>query len=550
MTAWGIDIGTSNSAVVRYNPRTGRPEGVQLDDLQAPVDPNRPAGATPLIPSAVAFLEPTGWQSRIAHWAWVQKHTLWGKQALIGQAALQANGALPSPAYVPRFKPWLGPRSLEPLAKSSGQPRTARDAAATFLREIRRAAWRQHRETLSALTITAPVDAYETYRAEWRAIAASQGLPAPSFLDEPVAAALGYGIGLDKSRNVLVLDFGAGTLDVAWVKLHPADMKGGRAHIVAKAGRLLGGDHVDEWMVDEVLRSLRVRLDGDAFWRTQMRAEARRVKEATYLRDRELFHVVPPAASSWVQREDERIVFTANRLQALCQRQGLYRQLEGLLDQVLAEAHQRGGGDVDDVLMVGGSTLLPGVYPLVTSRFGRDRVRAFRPFDAVAWGAALYAGGSVATDDHLVHSYAILTREGEQHAERYVPVIEAGTRFPTAPDHWRMHLTPACALGTPEAIFKLVICELGPVQDDPGLYAWDDRGNVYTPKDGAPRRVVPLNAHAPTLGTLNPPHAPGDDSARLDVQLGVNSDRWLIATVIDLQTGQRLFDGKPVVRLL
>ena len=62
--------------------------------------------------------------------------------------------------------------------------------------------------------------------------------------------------------------------------------------------------------------------------------------------------------------------------------------------------------------------------------------------------------------------------------------------------------------------------------------------------------VVPLNESNPALGTLNPPHQPGDRTPRLDIQFGVNEERWLVATIIDLQTDQKLMDGEPVIRLL
>ena len=72
------------------------------------------------------------------------------------------------------------------------------------------------------------------------------------------------------------------------------------------------------------------------------------------------------------------------------------------------------------------------------------------------------------------------------------------------------------------------------------------QGRVHTLKGGEKRLIVPLNEGAPTLGTLDPPHAPDDRTARLDVCFGVDVDRWLIATVKDLRTGKTLMDATPV----
>jgi hypothetical protein len=69
--------------------------------------------------------------------------------------------------------------------------------------------------------------------------------------------------------------------------------------------------------------------------------------------------------------------------------------------------------------------------------------------------------------------------------------------------------------------------------------------------EGAPERIiVALNEDNPTLGQLDPPHAPGDTRARLEVSFGVSEDRWLTARVIDLHEDRVLMQDETVVRLL
>jgi hypothetical protein len=62
--------------------------------------------------------------------------------------------------------------------------------------------------------------------------------------------------------------------------------------------------------------------------------------------------------------------------------------------------------------------------------------------------------------------------------------------------------------------------------------------------------VVPLNASSPTLGYLDPPHSPRDRRPRLEIAFGVNSERWLVATVRDLLVHRDLMREEPVVRLV
>ena len=80
-----------------------------------------------------------------------------------------------------------------------------------------------------------------------------------------------------------------------------------------------------------------------------------------------------------------------------------------------------------------------------------------------------------------------------------------------------------------------------PIEPDAG------RGQCAT---GKAEVVVPLNDGSPTLGSLDPPHPPHDRRPRLDIAFGVNSDRWLVATVHDLLTHRELMREEPVVRLV
>ena len=205
------------------------------------------------------------------------------------------------------------------------------------------------------------------------------------------------------------------------------------------------------------------------------------------------------------------------------------------------------------MLLVGGSTLLPEVFATVARRFGRDRVRYWLPFEAVAYGAGIFAAQRVHTGDFILHDYALLTHDPKSGEPAHTVIIPRGTRFPTTMNAWEKQLTPTCALGEPERSFKLVICEIGAAGDVPGV-GWDDAGNLHRLGGGgqasASPLVVKLNESNPALGELSPPHAPSDRRPRLRVAFGVNAERWLCATVEDLFSRRRLMHEEPVVRLL
>ncbi|MCB9683262.1 MAG: Hsp70 family protein [Alphaproteobacteria bacterium] len=557
MAAWAIDLGTSNTAVCRWNDALQRPELVALRAVCRLPDGDDPLQAPRLVPSATHVVDPEDVWSRLGRRPFFRSRFFWGRQAWIGRQAIERNLSAHHPGYVPSFKRWLGRASSAPLARTPERSWMAREVAEAFVRELLAEVHRTTGERITELVLTAPVESFESYRAELAAICRRQGVRSVRFVDEPVAAALGYGLGLSARRRVVVVDFGAGTLDLALVELTARDVELGRCEVIAKAGRPVGGDHVDSWLLDDLCARLGARIPADEdFWRAQMLDEARRVKEQSYVRGSDTFCLLPPDAIADAVRRVQGPVPELSVDQAMIREvlegRGLFGVLEGCLDELLDQARHHGVGsdDVDEVLMVGGSTLLPGVYPLFEGRFGRDRVRAWRPFEAVAWGATALAAGAYTHTDFIVHDYAILTYDADSGEPAYLPVVRRGTRFPTRGDHWRRQLVPTCALGEPETLFKLVICELGTGMEDERLFGWDAEGQVHALTAGETRLVVPLNGTAPTLGTLDPPHAPTDRNARLDVAFGVNAERWLTATVRDLRTGRTLMDDEAVVRLL
>jgi molecular chaperone DnaK (HSP70) len=397
------------------------------------------------------------------------------------------------------------------------------------------------------------VAVFETYRAEVQSLLQRLGVERVRFLDEPLAAAMGYGLNLTQERTVLVIDVGGGTMHVVLARLTPAESMAGNAVVLAKRGRQMGGNAVDGWVLEDVCKRLGHDLASDSddemtlLWRRLMLAEACRVKEAVFFADQEAFLVDPPGRP---RAAVDAARLSRAGLREILDRNGFYRALSGSIDEVLEQA-KIAASEVDDVLLVGGSTLLPGFYALIEERFERHRVRAWQPFESVVHGAACFAGGRIAALDFIVHDYAFVTHDAKSGQPEYTVIVPRGTRFPTAPDLWKREVVPTCALGEPETIFKLLICEVSRADGD-RRFVWDAAGHLHKigGADGESQLVVPLNASNPTLGTLDPPHEPRNRSPRLEIAFGVNADRWLVTTVRDLLTGRELLGEEPVVRLV
>jgi hypothetical protein len=202
---------------------------------------------------------------------------------------------------------------------------------------------------------------------------------------------------------------------------------------------------------------------------------------------------------------------------------------------------------VDEVLLVGGSTLLPEVAAVVDSFFPQAIVRhdpAF-VFTAVASGAARFAGG-LPMEDYVYHDYAVAVRNDKTHKVEYERLVPRHTRYPTASDFAVRYYADYSAMK--EMHFE--VYEVGRLGQVP--VPWQERSNGI--EYWAPRNadeggcLVRLNvAEAPL--PLRP--VGKGMSPRLRVTYSINASRWLCQTVEDLEPkGQgTLRRDQPVVRL-
>lgn len=561
-SVWAIDLGTTHTRVARWDRAEDRPLLCSLPTIAAETRSAGPAEVKGLIPSAIEVIDRRLLRDRIGRW--FDRQFFIGRQGWIGRPALERNRAVHRSGFASGFKLGLmHGEALRPLVTVGRETHTVRDIARTFLRELVAEVQREHGERIRAATFTVPVEAFETYRAEIAGLARRLGIQRVRFIDEPVAAALGYGISVADPRLALVVDFGGGTLHTVVVALSSQGLEGGSGRVLAKSGRAVGGSLVDDWVMQACLARAglppisKPRDDEEAFWRRQLLYEARLAKEEVYFQPETVYHL--PVLGPYQVRPtsadaaSSAVPWSRDDLEQLLRERGVYDMIEGCLSDLDRQCRGEGIalGDVTDVLMTGGSALLPGIYPMLEQRFGRDRVRAWQPMDAVALGACAFAAERVTQADFIVHDYAFVTHDPKTHEREYTVIVPRGTRIPTKPDFWRRQLVPTCALGEPERTFRLVVCEIGRRNGGGPELMWDAGGNLHRlGGEGDDRLVVPLNESDPALGFLEPPHSPRDRQPRLEITFAVDTDRWLSATVLDLRTRRYLMREEPVVRLL
>jgi molecular chaperone DnaK (HSP70) len=242
--AYAIDFGTSNTAIARWNLATGKAELVKLPGMSQQFN-----SQPPLIPSLVYVEDASA-----------------GK-IIVGQAVRDRGLDFTSdPRFFANFKRGIGTKIQGFLPELDGVKISFEQVGSWFLKELLTSLQSTVGEVKS-LVLTVPVDSFESYRLWLMEICQSLAVEQVKILDEPTAAALGYGAA--DCQSLLVMDFGGGTLDLCLVQLAGGAESSGyllkwgqrvlgnstaqtrnTAKVIAKAGENLGGADLDNWLVD------------------------------------------------------------------------------------------------------------------------------------------------------------------------------------------------------------------------------------------------------------------------------------------------------------
>ena len=195
--------------------------------------------------------------------------------------------------------------------------------------------------------------------------------------------------------------------------------------MIAKAGRVLGGSDIDQWLLADVLRraGLTPEMLGNDYAALLTRCEQAKIA----LSNDETVTLDFNAAG-----QDHQVTITRADLETVLSDNQFFAALRHVIDKTMHIARQEGvfSEDIHAVLLVGGASLMPCVQRTLADYFGETAIRAHKPFTAVVEGALLVAAG-LGLDDYLLHSYGLRYLSDETHAHAYDELIPMGTRYPT-----------------------------------------------------------------------------------------------------------------------
>ncbi len=269
-----------------------------------------------------------------------------------------------------------------------GKPHTPQEISAKILRKLKDDASKYLGEDVSKVVITVPAYFNDSQRQATKDAGKIAGLEVLRIINEPTAAALAYGLDKKKDETILVFDLGGGTFDVSILEVGD-----GVFEVKSTSGDTkLGGDDFDEkvmeWMTDEFKKQEGIDLKND-------KQAMQRLKEAAEKAKCELSSVTETSISlpfiTADQNGPKHLELKLSRALFNELTRSLVERCRGPVEQAIRDA-KIDKSQIDEVVLVGGSTRIPAIQDLVRSLSGKDPHQGVNPDEVVAIGAAIQAG--------------------------------------------------------------------------------------------------------------------------------------------------------------
>ena len=310
-----------------------------------------------------------------------------------------------------------------------GKSYTSQEISARTLMKLKRDAEAYLGETVSDAVITVPAYFSDAQRQATKEAGEIAGLNVLRIINEPTSAALAYGLDKgDVEQTILVFDLGGGTFDVSLLEIGD-----GVVEVKATSGdNNLGGDDWDqkvvEWMVGQFKNNHGIDLSKDkmAMQRLREAAEKAKIELSSSMQSSINLPYITAGADGPLHLEE-----TLTRAQFESMTADLLERTKAPFQAVLKDAGIS-IGDIDQVVLVGGSTRMPAVTEVVKKETGKDPNKGVNPDEVVAVGAALQAGvlkGEV--KDVLLLDVTPLSLGIETKGGVMTKLIERNTTIPT-----------------------------------------------------------------------------------------------------------------------
>ena len=392
----GIDLGTTNSCVAT------------LEGGKATVIPNSEGSRT--TPSVVAFTK--------------------DEDRLVGITAKRQAVTNPERTIM-SVKREMGTDWKQKIGEDEFTPQ---EISAYVLQKLKADAEAYLGQEVTQAVITCPAYFSDAQRKATRDAGRIAGLEVLRIINEPTAAALAYGVDKDDDQTILVYDLGGGTFDVSILEIYLVDDQP-QIEVKATSGdNRLGGDDFDdvviEWILSEFKKNTGIDLSGDMQAMSRLREAAEKAKiELSGTGTTQIN--LPFITMRDGQPEHLDLSLSRSKFEEL---------IANLIERTMAPTRQAmkdagvSKGEVDKVILVGGSTRVPAVQTAIENEVGKAPFKGINPDEAVAVGAALQAGiivGDEGVTDVLLLDVTPLTLGIETLGGVTTMMIERNTTIPS-----------------------------------------------------------------------------------------------------------------------
>ncbi|MBR8827065.1 MAG: Hsp70 family protein [Gomphosphaeria aponina SAG 52.96 = DSM 107014] len=509
MTKVAIDFGTTNTVISIFNPETQTPQTVNIPQIA------REITGINIIPSLVFVENP---ESIVVGEKVRQQFLRETQSARLFQA----------------FKKDLIAEYRSPPRQIDGLTYTPELVCELFLLKLWNNLLTQNIQP-DQVILTLPTAGFNSYLSWFEQFINRLNIPVVKIIDEATAAALGYSVNNPESL-VLAIDFGGGTLDLSLVhtpKESPEKVLQGKT--IATASAYIGGVDIDNWIAENYLQQMglsSIYLKQSNWQNLLQVAEALKIQLSQ----------TTAASATWIETAEniKEIHLTRTELERILAVNQLLPQVQQAIDEVLQIALTKGisKNQIEQVLLVGGSCMIPAVQQLIISYFGADKVKFEQPLTAVAYGAlTLGKVGKRATN--LKHSYALRLWQPATQTYSYFRLFNPGTSYPC---RRQKPITLQAAYNGQQRL-KIDLGEL--IEITKGEVTYDAQSGRMSSEVEQTSHFRPLeHPHPVYLIPLEPPGEINQD--RIQVTFAINEQGTVVATVTDILR-RRILVNKGVI---